>query len=94
MSLHRKPRNTPQIALVWVRHGTQSIAAAYAKSSASDLRTIHMRNDNVIPFPKRPAPPSEAELERYRLATRNWHPEFRRRFFPEHYELELTYAED
>jgi hypothetical protein len=53
-----------------------------------------MRNDNVIPFPKRPLPPSEAELERYRFATRNWHPEFRRRFFPEHYELELRYAED
>lgn len=53
-----------------------------------------MNPDNVIPFRKRSAPPSEAELERYRQATRNWHPEMRRRMFPEHYELELKYAED
>jgi hypothetical protein len=53
-----------------------------------------MNQDNVIPFRKHPAPPSEAELERYRQATRNWHPEMRRKLFPEHYEIELKYAED
>ena len=53
-----------------------------------------MNQKNVIPFRKRPAPPSDAELERYRQATRNWHPEMRRRLFPEHYEIELKYAED
>jgi hypothetical protein len=57
-------------------------------------RTPSMNPNNVIPFRKRPAPPSEAELERYRQATRNWHPEMRRRLFPEHYEIELKYAED
>jgi hypothetical protein len=56
--------------------------------------TPSMKHNNVIPFRKRPAPPSEAELERYRQETRNWHPEMRRRLFPEHYELELRYAED
>ena len=56
--------------------------------------TRSMNQNNVIPFRKRPTPPSDAELERYRQATRNWHPEMRRRLFPEHYEIELKYAED
>ena len=54
----------------------------------------HMTKDNVIAFRQRPQPPSEAELEAYRQLTRNWHPDVRRLKFPEHYELDLKYADD
>jgi hypothetical protein len=37
----------------------------------------------VVPF--RGRTPSEAELEIYKLMTRTWHPDIRRRIFPEHF---------
>jgi hypothetical protein len=42
-----------------------------------------MSDRKVVPF--RPRPPSAAELEIYKLMTRTWHPEMRRRIFPEHF---------
>ncbi len=36
-------------------------------------------------MPFRGRPPSEAELEIYKLMTRTWHPDVRRRIFPEHF---------
>jgi len=42
-----------------------------------------MSNDNVLPFRKRP--PSAAELQYYRMITRNWHPQMREALFPEHF---------
>lgn len=50
-----------------------------------------MSKDNVIPFRKRP--PSETELEVYRMMTREWSSALRQLIFPEHFrreqELEL-----
>jgi hypothetical protein len=43
-----------------------------------------MADDNVIPFRKRP--PTEAEIEHYRMITSSWHPELRKQMFPEHFE--------
>jgi hypothetical protein len=43
-----------------------------------------MSDDKVIPFRKRP--PSEAEIERYRLMTRGWHPNVRQLIAPQHFE--------
>jgi hypothetical protein len=48
----------------------------------------------VIPFRKRPRPPSEAELEVYRQMTRNWSPQMRRLMFPEHFEKDELYGSD
>ena len=42
-----------------------------------------MSDRTVVPF--RGRPPSEAELEIYKLMTRTWHPDVRRRIFPEHF---------
>ena len=42
--------------------------------------------DNVIPFRKRP--PSETELEVYRMMTREWSPALRQLMFPEHFKRE------
>lgn len=42
-----------------------------------------MSDDNVIPFRKRP--PSEAEIQYYRMMTGNWHPRVREMMFPEHF---------
>ena len=42
-----------------------------------------MTHDNVLPFRKRP--PSKAEIEYYRMITRNWHPQMRQALFPEHF---------
>lgn len=42
-----------------------------------------MSDDNVILFRKRP--PSEVEIEHYRMVTRNWHPQMRQMMFPEHF---------
>ena len=47
-----------------------------------------MSNDNVIPFRKRP--PSETELEYYRIMTRDWHPQMRQAMFPELFEHDRT----
>jgi hypothetical protein len=44
-------------------------------------------DDNVIPFRKRP--PSESELEAYRLLTRNWSPQLRQLMFPEYFRQDL-----
>jgi hypothetical protein len=40
-------------------------------------------DDNVIPFRKRP--PSDVELEVYRMMTREWAPALRQLMFPEHF---------
>ena len=45
-----------------------------------------MSDDNVIPFRKRP--PSESELEVYRMMTREWAPALRQLMFPEHFRHE------
>ena len=45
-----------------------------------------MSKDNVIPFRKRP--PSETELEVYRMMTREWSPALRQLIFPEHFRRE------
>jgi hypothetical protein len=42
-----------------------------------------MSDDNVVPFRKRP--PSDAEIEYYRMITRTWHPQVRELIFPEHF---------
>lgn len=42
-----------------------------------------MGQDNVIPFRKRP--PSDGEMEAYRMMTRNWSPELKRLMFPHHF---------
>lgn len=51
-----------------------------------------MTSDNVIPFRKRSR--SEAEMEVYRQATRNWTEQMRELMFPEHFrqEQETTQA--
>jgi hypothetical protein len=43
-------------------------------------------DDKVIPFRKRP--PSETELEVYRMMTRAWAPALRQLMFPEHFRRE------
>lgn len=45
-----------------------------------------MSGDNVIPFRKRP--PSETELEVYRMMTREWAPALRQLMFPEYFRHE------
>ena len=42
-----------------------------------------MSDNNVIPFRKRP--PSQVEIEYYRMITRNWPPHMRQMMFPEHF---------
>ena len=41
-----------------------------------------MSDDVVVPFRKRP--PSDHELDVFRLATKSWHPSLRELLFPEH----------
>lgn len=45
-----------------------------------------MARNNVIPFRRRP--PTEQELEAYRLMTRHWSPALRRLMCPRHYEAD------
>ena len=75
-------------------NGRTELARSTCEIAFIHHAVIHMNDDNVIPFRRRPQLPSEAELEAYRQATRNWHPEVRRLKYPEHYELELKYADD
>lgn len=42
-----------------------------------------MRDRKVIPFRKKP--PSRAEVDAYRQATKRWSPAMRRLMFPEHF---------
>lgn len=43
---------------------------------------------NVIPFRKRP--PSNNEMECYRMITRHWHPQVRALMCPEHFKRETA----
>lgn len=45
-----------------------------------------MARDNVIPFRRRP--PTEPELEAYRMITRHWSPALKRLICPRHYEAD------
>lgn len=51
-----------------------------------------MTPDNVIPFRKRP--PSEAEMETYRRATRNWTEQMRELMFPEHFKQDQATTQE
>ena len=51
-----------------------------------------MRENNVIPFRKRP--PSPVELENFRKMTRSWHPQVRQLVFPELFELDQRERRD
>lgn len=53
-------------------------------------RGVDVSNDNVIPFRKRP--PSETELEVYRMMTREWSSALRQLIFPEHFKREQELA--
>jgi hypothetical protein len=50
-----------------------------------------MTRDNVIPFRQRP--PSAAEMEAYRQATRKWTPHMRQLLLPEHYRRDQLLAQ-
>jgi hypothetical protein len=53
-----------------------------------------MSDDKVIPFKPRPRVPSQQELEVFRHATRNWHPQLRELMFPDHMKLERERSQD
>jgi hypothetical protein len=51
-------------------------------------RVRGVSNDNVIPFRKRP--PSDEEMDVYRMVTRRWSNASKQLLLPEHFSVELT----
>jgi hypothetical protein len=55
---------------------------------------VFMSDDKVIPFKPRPRVLSQQELEVFRHATRNWHPQLRDLMFPDHVKQENERSKD
>lgn len=53
-----------------------------------------MSDEKIIPFKPRSREIPEQELEVFRHATRNWHPQLRALMFPEHAKVERERSRD